>query len=184
MCDAHDGVGAEICLPDTWCGCGCWCCRRIRPPDNYIIGEAGHEGRIGGRVQCEPTIWTNAPNRATSRQAACQATLLTNFWKFLQNIGKFLFASVQVWKSCGKFWTLRPSSWSCGKRFNLFARATWVFFPSHFQFHIFVCQTVIQDYCSIVHWPVFVFAFYWSPFWKRQERKRHLWGHSVNLCCR
>ena len=119
MCDAHDGVGVEICLPDTWCGCWCWCCRRIRPPDNYIIGEAGHEGRIGGRVQCEPTIWTNAPNRATSRQAACQATLLTNFWKFLQNIGKFLFASVQVWKSCGKFWTLRPSSWSCDKRFSL-----------------------------------------------------------------
>ena len=104
------------------CGCGCWCCRRIRPPDNYIIGEAGHEGRIGGRVQCEPTIWTNAPNRATSRQAACQATLLTNFWNFLQNIGKFLLASVQVWIRCGKF----PTSWS-GKIFSFFARAIWVF---------------------------------------------------------
>ena len=96
-----------------------WTWWRICPPDNYIIGEAGHEGRIGGRVQCEPTIWTNAPNRATSRQAACQATLLTNFWNFLQNIGKFLFASVHVWIRCGKFWTLRPSSWSCDKRFSL-----------------------------------------------------------------
>ena len=152
MCDAHDGVGVEICLPDTWCGCGCWCCRRIRPPDNYIIGEAGHEGRIGGRVQCEPTIWTNAPNRATSRQAACQATLLTNSWNFLQNIGKFLFASIQVWIRGGKFWTLRPSSWSCGKKDSICLRAQLEFFSFTFSVPYFClsnCNPRLFFNCSL-----------------------------------